>query len=66
VGFLSDHVAHLLAHGFAQRHLEGRIDFGERVSQGAQIMGLAPLIATVGQDLGHRRCQARLLVAEHR
>jgi hypothetical protein len=28
-------------------------------------MGLTKLIATVGQDRGHSRDQARLLVAEH-
>ncbi len=66
VGFLADHVAHLLAHGLAPRHLEGRIDCGERVSQVAQRRGLAPWRATVGQDRGPRRCQARLLVAAHR
>ena len=64
-GFLPDQVADLLAHGFAQRTLEGGIGLGQGLSQVAQIMGLTKLIATVGQDRGHSRDQALLLVAEH-
>jgi len=64
-GFLTDHVADLLAHGFAQLTLEGGIGRGEGFGQVAEIMGLTTLIATVGQDRGHGRYQALLLVAEH-
>jgi hypothetical protein len=64
-GFLTEHVADLLAHGVAQLPLEGCISLGERFGQVAQIMGLTKLMATVGHDRGHCRYQARLLVAKH-
>ena len=64
-GFLPEHVAHLLAHGFAQLTLEGRIGCGERLGQIPQIVGLTELMTTVGQDRGYGRYQARLFVAEY-
>ena len=64
-GFLPEHVADVLAHGFSPLHLESGIDCGEWLGQVPQIMGLTKLLATVGQDRGHCRDQARLLVAEH-
>ena len=64
LGFLLEHVAHLLAHGFTQRTLEGRIGFGERLGQIPQIVDLTELMTAVGQDGGDGRYQARLFVAE--
>src|SRR5439155_19265353 len=65
-GFLSDQVPNVLADGFAQLPLEGRIDLGQGLGQVAEIMGLTKLIATGGEDLGRSRYQGGLLVAEHR
>lgn len=64
-GLLADQVAHLLAHRVAQLTPEGRIGLGQGLSQVAQIMGLTKLRATVGENRGYSRHQARLLGAEH-
>jgi hypothetical protein len=45
---VTEHVADVLTHGFAQFPLEGGIRLGEGCGQVAQIMGLTKLIATVG------------------
>jgi hypothetical protein len=65
-GLLTEQVSHLLAHGFSQLSLEGRIGLGQRFGQVAQIMRLTKLMGTVGQNGGHGRYQTRLFVAEHR
>jgi hypothetical protein len=65
LGFLTEHGPHLLAHTCSQRSLEGGINLGERFREVAESMGLAKLMATLGQDGGHRRGHAGLLGAEH-
>src|SRR4029434_7634029 len=65
-GFLTNQGTYLLAHVLSKLSLEGRIDLGQWLGQVPQIMGLTELMMTVGQDLGHRWHQARLLIAEHR
>jgi hypothetical protein len=57
----TDQVAHVLAYALSQLPLEGRIGRGERLGEVAQRVGLAPLMATVGEHCGHRWYQARLL-----
>jgi hypothetical protein len=65
LGFLTEHGPHLLAHTCSQRSLEGGINLSERFREVAESMGLAKLMATLGQDGGHRRGHAGLLAAEH-
>jgi hypothetical protein len=48
MGFVTEHVADVLAHGVAQLPLEGRIGRGQRLGQVAQLMALTKLRATVG------------------
>src|SRR5262249_47016806 len=62
---LPEQVAHLLAQALGHAHLEGRIGLGGGVRQVAEVMGPTKLMRRVGQDLGHCRDQALLLVAEH-
>ena len=64
-GFLPEQIADLLAHGFAQLPLEGRIGCGEWLGQMTQIVGLAELMTAVGQDRGDGWHQTRLFVAEY-
>jgi hypothetical protein len=52
-GFLSEHVAHLLAYGGAQLPLEGGIGCGERLGEIPQIVGLAELMMTIGEHRGY-------------
>ena len=55
LGFLAEQGAYLLTYGGAQLSLEGRVDCGKRLGQIAHIVGLAELMATVGQRGGYRR-----------
>jgi hypothetical protein len=64
-GFLSNKVAHLLAHGTAQFPLENRIGCGEWLGPIPQIVSLTELMTTTGQRRGYGRHYTRLLVTEH-
>src|SRR5439155_23277021 len=63
--FCTEQAAYVLTPGCSKLPFEGGIKVSQRFGQVAQIMGLTPLMATRGQDLGQRRSQAGLLVAEH-
>src|SRR2546428_11276821 len=63
-GLLTEQVAHLLAHAFAQRTLAGPLGLSDRLSEVAQRAGLTSWMAPGGEHCGYRCHQARLLGTE--